>query len=283
MTHPTITCDRFNEQLADFLERAVSEPTRAAMESHAVGCDDCGPLLADLRRLRIDAANLPELAPSHDLWAGIESRIEAPVLSLPGARNTRALRWRNPLVLGLAAAGLVAVTATVTHWAENGGRVAGGSMGRVAGRPQTDSAKAPTVSSLAAVPDSGVTGSQFSAAPVPAGPPVHRSTGQPASPAHRPAGQPVTTLASNKPSAQQTYDREIARLLVVYDARRPDLDSTTVAVVKRNLKIIDDAIAQTKLALRRDPASQYLMESLNDAFDSKVQLLRKVAMLPSGT
>jgi hypothetical protein len=101
--------------------------------------------------------------------------------------------------------------------------------------------------------------------------PVHPST--------RPPVHPV----SNKPSAERTYDREIARLLVVYNQRRPQLDSTTVAVVKKNLKIIDDAIAQTKVALRRDPASQFLMESLNDAFDTKVQLLRKVAMLPSGT
>ena len=107
-------------------------------------------------------------------------------------------------------------------------------------------------------------------------PPVNRVSG------NRSAGQPIH-LASNKPSAEQTYDHEIARLLVVYDQRRPDLDSTTVAIVKKNLKIIDDAIAQTKIALRRDPASQYLMESLNDAFDTKVQLLRKAAMLPSGT
>jgi hypothetical protein len=114
------------------------------------------------------------------------------------------------------------------------------------------------------------------------GPPVNRSTGQPASPVHRSTGQPVL-LASNRPSAEQTYDREIARLLVVYNQRRPNLDTTTIAVVKKNLKIIDDAIAQTKIALRRDPASQYLMESLNDAFDTKVQLLRKAAMLPSGT
>jgi ribonucleotide reductase alpha subunit len=114
------------------------------------------------------------------------------------------------------------------------------------------------------------------------GPPVNRSTGQPASPVHRSTGQPVL-LASNRPSAEQTYDREIARLVVVYNQRRPNLDTTTIAVVKKNLKIIDDAIAQTKIALRRDPASQYLMESLNDAFDTKVQLLRKAAMLPSGT
>ncbi len=273
MTHTTITCERFNEHLADFLERAVSEPTRAAMESHAVACEDCGPLLGDLRRLRIDAANLPELVPSRDLWSGIAGRIEAPVLSLPGSSAVRSRRWTNPLVLGLAAAGLVAMTATVTHWVE-GGRVdrsTGGQPTQTAQRP----APTPTVSSpaVAAVPDSVVPAS---------GQPVNRSTGQPATLVNRSTGQPVH-LASNKPSAEQTYDREIARLLVVYNQRRPALDSTTVAVVKKNLKIIDDAIAQTKIALRRDPASQYLMESLNDAFDTKVQLLRKVAMLPSGT
>jgi hypothetical protein len=269
MTHPTITCDRFNEQLADFLERVVSEPTRAAMESHAVGCEDCGPLLADLRRLRIDASNLPELAPSRDLWFGIENRIEAPVLSLPGATNARVRRWKNPIVLGLAAAGLVAVTATVTHLAERGGRV----DGRTGGQPMNTAQQSRPVqapSTVAAAADEAGPRQQSPAVP------VSRSPGSPVT-------RPSVSLISNKPSAEQTYDREIARLLVVYNQRRPDLDSTTVAVVKRNLKIIDDAIAQTKLALRRDPASQYLMESLNDAFDSKVQLLRKAAMLPSGT
>ena len=267
MTHPTITCERFNEHLADFLERALSEPTRAAMESHAVGCQDCGPLLGDLRRLRIDAANLTELVPSRDLWSGIASRIEAPVLSLPGSGSVRARRWTNPLVLGLAAAGLVAITATVTHWME------GGPVDRSTGGPPANSAQRPTP--IVSPPTTVATA-------VDSGPPVHRSTGQPASPVHRSTGQPVS-LVSNKPSAEQTYDREIARLLVVYNQRRPNLDSTTVAVVKKNLKIIDDAIAQTRIALRRDPASQYLMESLNDAFDTKVELLRKVAMLPSGT
>jgi hypothetical protein len=272
MTHPTITCERFNEHLADFLERAVSEPTRAAMESHAVGCEDCGPLLGDLRRLRIDAANLPELVPSRDLWSGIASRIEAPVLSLPGSGSVRVRRWTNPLVLGLAAAGLVAITATVTHWME------GRPVDRSTGGPPANIAQlpTPTVSPLVVAPAAAA------AAAADSGPPVNRSTGQPASPVHRSTGQPVL-LASNRPSAEQTYDREIARLLVVYNQRRPNLDTTTIAVVKKNLKIIDDAIAQTKIALRRDPASQYLMESLNDAFDTKVQLLRKVAMLPSGT
>ena len=79
---PNLSCDDFAERLADFLERDVDERTRAGMEAHALACADCGPLLADLRRLRIDAANLPELVPPRDLWAGIAARIETPVVAL---------------------------------------------------------------------------------------------------------------------------------------------------------------------------------------------------------
>jgi hypothetical protein len=266
MTHPTISCERFNEQLAEFFERAVTEPMRAAMESHAVKCDDCGPLLANLRRLRIDAANLPELAPSRDLWSGIADRIEAPVLSLHGARASRRRIWTNPIFVSLAAAGLVAITATITHKLD-GGRVDGLTGGRQAAGARTTTPVKVAPPAVASAPESSAVQ-----------PPNHLAES-----AVHPSASPPVHPASNKPSAEQTYDREIARLLVVYNQRRPQLDSSTVAVVRKNLKIIDDAIAQTRVALRRDPASQFLMESLNDAFDTKVQLLRKVAMLPSGT
>src|SRR6185436_18330545 len=84
-------------------------------------CADCGPLLADLRKLTSDAAALPELAPSRDLWSGIAARIETPVVELPGGKvqgwkGGKELRGRlTPFWMGLAAAGLVAVTATITH------------------------------------------------------------------------------------------------------------------------------------------------------------------------
>src|SRR3954462_9267929 len=62
--------------------------TRVLVERHAVACTDCGALLADIRKLRVDAANLPELAPSRDLWAGIAPRIQAPVVAIGTRRGT---------------------------------------------------------------------------------------------------------------------------------------------------------------------------------------------------
>jgi hypothetical protein len=254
MTIPkaSISCDRFADTLSDYLERDVDEPTRASMDAHAAECAECGSLLTDLRSLRLGAANLPELVPSRDLWKGIAERIETPVILMRAQRAEDLLvhsKRRMRIWAGLAAAGLVAVTATVTHEL--------------------------TKRSIVATPPVAV------ATVTPASPvatPANRDTVSTIQPA---ASAPIATLVSDRLSAQQTYDTEIARLRLVVDRRRPQLDSTTIAVIEHNLKVIDDAIRQCKLALRKDPGSQFLMESLNDALDNKVQLLRTAATLPS--
>src|SRR5438270_7508645 len=116
-----LTCAEFADMLAEFLEREAGESSRAAMEAHASACSDCGALLADLRKLRLDAANLPQLVPSRDLWTGVAARIETPVVAIgtqesAGARvSGRATQWNRRVWVGLAAAGLIVVTATITH------------------------------------------------------------------------------------------------------------------------------------------------------------------------
>jgi hypothetical protein len=270
MTNPTITCDRFADRLSDLLERDVDEFTRAQLEAHALSCNDCGPLLADLRKLRIDAANLPELTPSRDLWAGISERIQTPVVEITAGGRLdariapRKRRLSSSVWMGLAAAGLVAVTATVTHQI---------TKRSLSGVPTTQVAVVPTPKT------------QNVSSPAPVTQPVVDSTASgTASPTvTRPPTNASTSLASNRLTAEQTYDDEISRLRAVVTRRKSQLDSATIAVIEHNLVVIDQAIAQCKQALRKDPRSQFLMESLNGALDDKVQLLRTAAMLPSRT
>ena len=269
MSNPTLTCERFADTLADFLERDVPESTRAAMESHALACPECGPLLADLRRLRIDAANLPELAPSRDLWAGIAARIETPVVDLSSRAAAPAMaphrrRALRTVWLGLAAAGLVAITATITQQLTRESPATVPLRSIAVGRPDTSPAQ-PAVDSAVRVAQQPDT------------------VAQPAITTPRARTQFASSKSTSRPTAEQTYGDEIARLLVIYDKRQPELDTTTVAVLRKNLKIINDAIAQCRLALRKDPASRFLMQSLNDALDTKVQLLRTATMLPART
>ena len=260
----SMNCEQFADTLADFLERDVSEATRAGIEAHALACAECGPLLADLRALRIGAANLPELAPSRDLWKGIAARIETPVVELKNGSAAvvrRSGARRERLWMGLAAAGLVAVTATVTHELTKRTVVASVPTTVAVAKPSVPSPSAPTDTS----PSQASAPVQRDIAPAPQGS----------------AARPTASLAANDRAADQTYDSEIARLRVVVDKRRPQLDSATVAVIEHNLKVIDDAISQCRDALRKDPGSRFLLESLNDALDNKVQLLRTAATLPS--
>jgi hypothetical protein len=254
-----MSCDEFAERLSDFLEResrVLDDSTRVSMERHALSCAECGALVADLREMRVAAGNLPMLAPSRDLWAGVAARIETPVVQLIGGATAQsASRFSRRVWLGLAAAALVTVTATVTR-----------EVGRRAAPIQAATAIPSPVSPIAARPVDS-TASVGTKAVVAA-----------------PPRRAAVSLASNtqsKISPEATYDREIEKLRVIVDQRRSDLDSSTVAVITHNLRIIDDAIAQCRTALKKDPASGFLMQSLDDALDTKVQMMRTVAMLPA--
>src|SRR5207248_85654 len=94
---------------------------------------------------------------------------------------------------------------------------------------------------------------------------------------------PTSVSGKNRKSAEQTFDVEIARLRQIVQRRSAQLDPVTISVIERNLKVIDDAIAQCRSALAKDPASRFLIESLNHALETKVELLRTAAMLPART
>jgi hypothetical protein len=177
------------------------------------------------------AAQLPALSPSRDLWSGIESRIQAPVVALPVERAGHAparLPWRR---LAIAASLLVAATAGVTY-----------SIARHNAATEIASS------------DTSAVNAPLAGAPV----------------------QPVSLQ-----SAEQTFDHEIGAMRTIVDARRKELDPATVRVLEKNLKLIDAAIAESKAALAKDPASAFLLDRLTHAYDTKLQLLRGVARIPS--
>lgn len=63
--------------------------------------------------------------------------------------------------------------------------------------------------------------------------------------------------------------------------RRGQLDSATVRVLERNLKLIDDAITESRAALARDPESGLLADELTRAMRRKLELLRTAAAMPA--
>lgn len=98
-------------------------------------------------------------------------------------------------------------------------------------------------------------------------------TGQTTSGQHRPA----TTLPLSL--ADATYDKAVTDLQQALVQDRSRLDPNTVQIIEKNLRTVDEAIAQAQRALEADPSNTYLNSHLADARRRKLALLRAVNLV----
>jgi len=276
MTTHAMSCTEFDELLADYLEGDLEPAQRLTADGHVASCVRCTALVRDLQQIRDEAGELGELTPSRNLWSGIASRIEAPVVPLtPRVAPNVAFRSRvlERLRLAAVAAALVVVTAGVTYTLTNRARLADRTAANVAA-PGTDNAVTPIVAPIDSAPTSGQALAANDSAPTTQDEPDAPNT-------RRPSARSVRNSAGT--SVESSSSREIDRLRAVFLRNRSRLDPRTAAIIEANLKVIDDAIAQSKAALAQDPASRFLNDQLNNALDKKLDLLRTVAQLPSRT
>ncbi|MES2180334.1 MAG: zf-HC2 domain-containing protein [Gemmatimonadota bacterium] len=258
-----LDCDGFADALADYLEGDAQENVRTAVDAHVVECAACRQLLDDLNAITVRAEALPALTPSRDLWAGIADRIGTPVIAMESPRIVAATpRQRAWLTPALAAAALVVMTAGITHVLTRA------SLSPAAGN-------APRLATTAAPIASEPTAEIQSTA-----------SERPAMPATGPNRTGTAKLASATPlisEAEPVFASEISALRKIVKERRSQLDPATVAVLEQSIAVIDSAIAQSRAALVKDPASAFLATQLNHSLEKKVELLRTAALLPART
>ncbi|HEU4882035.1 MAG TPA: zf-HC2 domain-containing protein [Longimicrobium sp.] len=110
--------------------------------------------------------------------------------------------------------------------------------------------------------------------------------GEPTTIASQQAQQPVgavrggtpTALAAFRP-AERDYEKAISDLETVLRTQRGRMASQTAATLEANLRIIDQAIAESRAALAADPNSAELTHMLSDAYDTKLDVLRQAVSL----
>ena len=81
--------------------------------------------------------------------------------------------------------------------------------------------------------------------------------------------------------ADAQFNAAVTDLERILRDERDRLDPRTVLVIERNLKAIDDAIREARMALNDDPANTYLNSHLADARRRKLELLRHATTLAS--
>lgn len=249
MSIATIDCRRFDDLLSDYLENTISLPLRAAVDGHAATCARCATVLADVRSIVDRAAALPVLQPSRDLWAGIEARLDSPVVPIKSSQSARRFGIAAWVGLAAAAAVLIVVTSVVSReWATNDDQ------------PASRIATIPIVQPVQPAESLG------KETPVPG-----------------PGETPVSNVARERVSAAVTYAREIARLEAFLRQRGDALDPATKAIVENSMRIIDSALVEARAALARDPASRFLTDQVDQTLQKKMELLRTVTLLAART
>ncbi len=281
--HPQETptdCVRFDAQCGAFLERELEDSEQAWMTQHLASCATCRALVSDLEAIIADAQALPGIAPSRDLWRDIEARLDTQVIPIgigTASAHSPTTRVKSFPVrtLAIAATLLVAVTSGVT-W-------------RIATSRNTTVDTTTPAASIASsgVPAAARTDSSDLADNTLNGEVVGITVASPSSSATPRASSGTAPRGTTRlvadtrdaSNADAVYEREITALRTIVDERFAELDTTTVSELRRNLAIIDRAILDSKRALARDPRSSLLSTQLDRALETKLALLRRVALL----
>lgn len=292
MTHDSVmpqpsfvTCETFEEQLSAMLDDEVTGAMLAALQAHRASCEVCALLHAELAAIQAEAAALPTLTPSVDLWSGIAERITHPVIQLPAhpqgtarslsaatqSAGSGAAPWfRRPWLAAAAALLLVASSAGITY--------------RLAVPSSPSGAPPATIAAGPALPVDRAEALRSDSTGAATATPAETAAAVPA----RGGAAPSAVLAANRPSRSATpdvsgaYASEIDRMRALLDQRQSRLDTGTVRVLETNLAIIDRAIRESRAALARDPASGLLNRQLSDALGEKLELMRTAVELSSG-
>lgn len=235
-----MTHEAILELLDDFVGGDLPPREEREVRRHLMACEGCRAEEQALRALLDQAASLPdEVLPERDLWKDISPRLQSRA-NLPDEPEERMPEVR---VIG------PRVARPLPWWL-----LAAASIALI------------VVTSFATLRVSG-RGGQGAAAPT-----LATQTARP------PAAPGNTALAAFRP-AEQEYQAAITDLQAVLATRRSQMAPQTVATLEANLRIIDQAIRESRAALAADPNSPELTQMLTGAYNAKLDALRQAVSL----
>jgi hypothetical protein len=256
-----MACTEFQPALSELVDGTLSREGKARLESHLEECTDCRALLADLRRLRESARALPKMTPPESLCQKVRADFDAEAVR---ASARPAVRASAKQTVGASAKRVSAgMPASSAKWRP-------GSVLRFIPRRTSVLAGLAAAAVLVLAVSAGIF---FATRPA-----VPASAVEPTS-AHQTPEQTVQSVESELDLADQHYEKAIAGLEQVAKDGQALLDPQVAEVLQKNIGVIDQAIRESRTALRSQPTSELAQASLFDALQRKVGLLRDTISL----
>jgi anti-sigma factor RsiW len=239
----TTPCEAFSASIGELADGTLTPAERGRVEAHLDHCASCRALLADLEAIHREARQLPRVEPRAALWTRISEGLRAQGVSDQGGAGTGG---NGPQT---------APFATRRWWL-------------------------PVAAAVVVLIIGGVLANQMmrrGATPAPATAPT---TTQPADASgNADAAGLVESVEADLKAAEDHYERAIAGLEKIASADERTLDPQVAATLKKNLEIIDTAIAESRTALRSEPQSAPARQSLFEALRRKMSLLQDTIAL----
>jgi hypothetical protein len=278
---PCGVCGMQCKELEAVLESEDLDSLPTEAREHLAGCSCCQDFLADLSAIVVAAKAIPaEVTPPDRIWVSLRAQLEAegiirdaePVVTTPSAPWWQGLSALfRPRALAAASAGFLVIVGSIYV-------VEHRNTENVAQNPPPVQASVPA--DKTAVPASPAPVEENR--PLPAKkPPAPLATSAQLATSQGP--QPSTTALKASPS-EDIYLGESASVLDQTESSLPRRELTNNAVVdaalRKNLRTLNEFIAECQARLKQNPDDQLTREYLNMAYQQKAELL--TAMLDSG-
>ena len=93
------------------------------------------------------------------------------------------------------------------------------------------------------------------------------------------AGDAADSIETELRQAEAHYDKAIKGLEAIANTEQSELDPRTAATLQKNLAVIDQAISESRAAVRSQPNSEPAQQSLIEGFKTKIGLLQDTVAL----
>ena len=229
--------------ISDYVDGTIEPAERSSVERHLATCAACRQLADDLREIARATATLESREPPVRVWGRIERAIK----------------------LEREASGARAFQASGKD-AANGARLKGS---RSTGRSRYQ--WAPWLAAAAALVLATVVGLRLL--------PGRGQTDNASTSVETSASSAAQAIESELRLAEAHYEKAIKGLEQIADTDQGALDPKTAATLQKNLAVIDQAISESRAAMRSQPSNEPAQQSLVENFKTKIALLQDTVAL----
>jgi anti-sigma factor RsiW len=233
--------DLQTDVLVDLVDGRLDGAEQRRVERHLEGCAECRALIDDLRSIRAAAFMLDRHEPKPAAWTRLQAAI--------AAEPAQVADWRSK---GMRAFGLTSATGRSemrTQWPVWLGAAAALILATVIGLLPLMNREPVPHDDAAAVESDGS------------------------------AEVTVESVTAEFEAAEKHYQKAIDDLQTIANKDTGELDPQVASVLQKNLTVIDQAITESRAALKSQPASSNAQNGLFEALRTKVALLQQTVEL----